>query len=448
MKRIVFCFDGTWNKLSADTPTNVVLTAASIERITPNGIAQIIHYDEGVGTDRLETVSGGMFGSGLVANIREAYRFLIFNYDPGDQIYVFGFSRGAFSARTFVGFLRHVGPLSRLHAERIDEALSLYERRLRQADGAADALRRFRATYAAGVCIGAEDDAWRVANVEGYVTGDAPCLTVRYLGLWDTVSALGIPAFLPGSSWINRKHRFHDAELTSFVENARHAVAIDERRKMFPATLLGDLTNLNRDKGYTSEADDAPYQERWFPGVHGAVGGGGDIRGLSDGALSWVVKGAKMAGLRLDVGRGSRIHRFEPDPLAPLVNVKKRTFSFTQLLKTDRPGPEHLWQLAPATLRRWKAAANDIPEKKLYRPATLAAVARKLDATRLPAAATGTVIARHRVEQGESLSKLAKRYYGDMTLGNLIFDANRDQLDDPNDIFVGQTLRIPEQQNL
>lgn len=86
MKRLVFCFDGTWNRLSADTPTNVVLLAASIQRASPKGVTQVIHYDEGVGTGRLEKLSGGMFGQGLVQNIREAYRFLIFNYEVGDEI--------------------------------------------------------------------------------------------------------------------------------------------------------------------------------------------------------------------------------------------------------------------------------------------------------------------------------------------------------------------------
>jgi uncharacterized protein (DUF2235 family) len=88
LKRLVFCFDGTWNALSADTPTNVVLTAASIIRHTSEDVTQIIHYDEGVGTGRLEKWSGGIIGSGLIENVREAYRFLIFNYDPGDQIFV------------------------------------------------------------------------------------------------------------------------------------------------------------------------------------------------------------------------------------------------------------------------------------------------------------------------------------------------------------------------
>jgi len=159
MKRLVFCFDGTWNKLDPALTTNVVLTAASILRTDDAGVGQIIHYDEGVGTGQFDKQTGGAFGAGLIENVREAYRFLVFNYDPGDEIYVFGFSRGAFSARTFVGFLRHAGPLRRLHVGRIDEALGLYKARLGRQAGAQDALARFRAAYSDSVCIGAADDA-------------------------------------------------------------------------------------------------------------------------------------------------------------------------------------------------------------------------------------------------------------------------------------------------
>lgn len=106
MKRLVFCFDGTWNRLSADTPTNVVLLAASIQRASPKGVTQVIHYDEGVGTGRLEKLSGGMFGQGLVQNIREAYRFLIFNYEVGDEIDLLGQRHRGLGNRR-----RRLGPL-------------------------------------------------------------------------------------------------------------------------------------------------------------------------------------------------------------------------------------------------------------------------------------------------------------------------------------------------
>jgi uncharacterized protein (DUF2235 family) len=441
LKRLIFCFDGTWNKLNEDTPTNVVLAAASIRRSTEEG-PQLIHYDEGVGTGRLEHFTGGIFGEGLIENVREAYRFLIFNYDPGDQIFVLGFSRGAFSARTFVGLLRHVGPLRRLHAGRIDEAMELYRRRLSGGDDAVAKLRRFRADYASGVCIGTEDDAWRCQNVPEYTAGAAPLLTVRFLGVWDTVAAMGIPANIWGSRFVNRKHQFHDATLDGFVESAWHAVALDERRSMFPPTLLGDLTQLNAAKNHANDDERAPYQERWFPGVHGSVGGGGDIRGLSDGALAWVLKGAKMAGLRLDTEAGTRIHNFRPDPMAPLVNVKNHKKGFTDRFTTDRTGPEHLWQLSSAARRRWLTPPAEGVER--YRPASLGKLEAEL--AKLPPwifVVPTDLIDTVKVSNEDTLSKFAKKYYGHAKYWTQIHQANLDTIEDPNDIFPGQMVRIP-----
>jgi len=445
MKRLVFCFDGTWNKLNEYTPTNVVLTAASIDRVAPDGTSQIIHYDEGVGTGRMEHLTGGMFGAGLVEHVRDAYRFLIFNFDAGDEIYVFGFSRGAFSARSFVGFLRHVGPLRRLHAGRIDEALELYRHRLDERDGADAELRQFRADFSSDVCIGRSDDAWRCANVPNYVSGSAPLLSIRYLGVWDTVSALGVPEVLPFSMELNREHRFHDATLDDFVENARHAVALDERRTLFPSVPLGDLTALNAARGHAQDDVNAPYQERWFPGVHGSVGGGGDIRGLSDDALAWVLKGAKRAGLHLDTARGTRIDGFHPDWLAPLENVKHPAWSATQMLHRDRTGPDHIWQMSNSAVRRWQALPAQLPGGNAYRPKSLERVAGEL--AKLPTWSFSPpvdLLDTVTVRIGDTLSRFALKYYGDAKKYPLIFDANRDVLEDPDDLFAGQTIRIPK----
>ncbi|MEO7467041.1 MAG: DUF2235 domain-containing protein [Sphingobium limneticum] len=443
MKRLVFCFDGTWNKLNPDLATNVVLTAASIQRTDDDGIAQIIHYDEGVGTDELEKVRGGVFGQGLVKNLREAYRFLIFNYDPGDEIYVFGFSRGAFSARSFIGLIRQVGPLERLHVGRIDEAIKLYQDAERGQSEADDELRRFRSSYSGAVCIDVGDDAWRCGNVAGYQQGQAPLLKIKFLGVWDTVGALGWPKILPYDDWLNRNHAFHDASVDAFVENARHAVAIDERRKLFPVELMGDLSSLNRNRGFADHDHKAPYQERWFPGDHGSVGGGGDIRQLSDSALAWVLIGAKRAGLRLDTNAGTRIHDFRPDPLASLDNENEPSWSFTDLMKGDRDGPEHLWQLSPSAIRRWRTPGEKVTGGK-YRPGTLATVADQLDAMGAldfvpPTDLLDTVI----VQPSDSLSKYAYRFYGNAELWPVIAAANSDTLDDPDEIFPGQSIRIP-----
>lgn len=440
MKRLIFCFDGTWNSLGADNPTNVVLTAASILRETANKTIQIIHYDEGVGTGRLEKFLGGVCGAGLYQNIREAYRFLVFNHDPGDEIFVFGFSRGAFTARTFVGLVRHVGRLDRLHAGRIDDAMQLYIDRVNGLTGTGDRMRAFRASYSSKVCIGKGDDLYRCSNVRNYTSGDAPLLDIKFLGLWDTVKAIGWPDITPGSSWLNRRERFHDASLDDFVLSARHAVAIDEHRALFPAMLLNDLEILNARQEKDWRDPEAPYQERWFPGTHGSVGGGGDIRGLSDGALAWVLAGAKNAGLKLDTNRGTRIHGLAPNSSVPLINEENPKWSATSLLKTNRSGPDHIWQLSNSAVRRWHSM------EPAYRPKTLSKVADALN--QLDPAPFKPHYEKlkctYTIQPGDSLIEIAKHFYGDPTKSIAIFEANRDTLDNEQDIFANTEIRIPE----
>ena len=459
-KRLVFCFDGTRNELATSTPTNVVLTAASIERQDPaDGTLQIIHYDEGVGTspwegffltDFLDWFWGGASGYGLLANVREAYRFLMFNYDPGDQIFVFGFSRGAFSAQSFVGFIRHVGVLRRLHVGLIDEAVDRYKRRLNGQGGSCDGMRRFRADYSSTTCVGQEDEAWRCEHdKKNYVPGSGHPLTIRYLGVWDTVGALGWPSLLPFSSEHNTRYRFHDVSLTPFVEYARHAVATDERRVLFPPELWGDLAAINRSRGKEPDDPDAPYQERWFQGVHGSVGGGGDIRGLSDRALAWITKGAKLASLALDRDKGSRIHRFHPQPTAPLDNTTTPAWiDPTRIKFRDRVGPEFSWQISKPLARRWHAPVQALPDGRPYRPGALGRVTDVLDAYPLEFISAGgaPILAEHLVQPGDTLSALAVQYYGEGEgrRWREIFRENRDALDEEDDLFPGQRLRIPQ----
>jgi uncharacterized protein (DUF2235 family) len=114
-------------------------------------------------------------------------------------------------------------------------------------------MRQFRADYSSRVCIGLEDEEWRRQNVKGHVASSARLLTIRYLGVWDTVRALGVldgarALFAPLPFLQSSRYTFHDTTLTNFVESARHAVAIDERRGMFPVLPFGDLAALNREK--------------------------------------------------------------------------------------------------------------------------------------------------------------------------------------------------------
>ena len=156
MKKLVFCFDGTWNQLSADVPTNVAWLAQMIRPRTRDGTAQVVYYDEGIGTqaNAIRRLTDGAFGWGMLANIREAYRFLIFNYEPGDQIYAFGFSRGAYTARSFLGFIRHAGILDVASASKIDKAIEIYRDAPAGRTGKESALAmRFRAKFCKGMCV-------------------------------------------------------------------------------------------------------------------------------------------------------------------------------------------------------------------------------------------------------------------------------------------------------
>ena len=209
---------------------------------------------------------------------------------------------------------------------------------------------------------GAAEAGWRAA--QGLPAGVA--LRLRYLGVWDTVGALGLPGHLRLAAWLNRGLAFHDTALSRSVRAARHAVAIDERRRTFPPTLWDNLEALN------AAADGAPYAQRWFPGDHGSVGGGGAITALSDDALSWVAEGAAAAGLALDAEavaewRGSRDWR------GPLSGPKPLVRRLLALDCRDRSGPARLAELAEAAVRRWVADPG-------YRPRALARVAPALAA--------------------------------------------------------------------
>jgi uncharacterized protein (DUF2235 family) len=432
-KRLVFNFDGTWNRLDAACPTNVVLTAESVLPLDSQGVAQLNYYDQGVGTGKWDHFRGGVFGMGLTDNLADAYRHLIFNYTPGDEIFVFGFSRGAFSARSFVGLLRNCGIVARHHANHVTEAIDLYRSRAPDDAPWGEQAEKFRAAYV-----------------------PTPIPTITYLGVWDTVGALGLPNYYGIAKFINRKFRFHDTDLSDKVKSARHAVAIDETRRDFEPALWTGFDEMNQKAGKDPTAPDAPYQQKWFPGVHCAVGGGGDYRGLSDQALEWVWAGARLAGLELDVSPSSRVYSLKPDFTAPLgsqdmsklsgfARAKARVMDRLWVRAPRQGGPTIVHHVSIAARRRWHAA---LPEGGLYRPpplkgveVALAADAEYANPAPLPETGTFDILV---VEQGDSLSKIARDRLGDAQRYPEIFAMNRDKLADPNRIYCGMTLRVPK----
>ena len=166
----------------------------------PDGTVQIACHLDGVGTGRgtgrlaqaLDRAIGGALGGGLLATLAEAYRFLIFAYAPGDEIHLFGYSRGAYTARSLAGLVRNCGILERRHAGAIPAALALYRARSPETGPDSEAALAFRARHAAHVTVGRREAAWRAER--GLSAGRA--LRIAYIGVWDTVGALGLPTQL------------------------------------------------------------------------------------------------------------------------------------------------------------------------------------------------------------------------------------------------------------
>lgn len=462
MKRVVFCFDGTWNHLSAPNPTNVVITAQSLTPVTRSSVVQIIHYDSGVGTGHDDHWTGGLFGEGLIDKIVGAYTFLTFNYEPGDELYVFGFSRGAFTARAFVGFVRNLGIIQRKHAARIADAVELYKQHKAGDGHNTPALLDFRWKYSPEICVDVEEDAWRARNCAGYKTGSALIVRIIYLGVWDTVAAVGVPTDLFFAKWANKGEQYFDSDLSSMVVSGRHAVSINEQRKTFAPTLWPNFEALNTSLGFAAAASDAPYQQKWFPGDHGSVGGGGDIRGLSDGALVWILDGAEKRGLEVDRDEQSPLFALLPNHLAPLKNmtpVPPTLLSRAEdllLQKAPRSGgPTKVEEVSDSALMRWRTPKEQLPEGEPYRPKPLDGVAVAIEAgapppkpqaehPSVPLSADDRPVpgALYKIVYRDTLRGLALRLYGHADREDAILAANP-LITDPNRIFVGQIVYLP-----
>lgn len=368
MRRLLIFCDGTWNRETTDQPTNVVTAAQVVKPVGSDGVDQLVCYIQGVGTtflvSRLETVLAGAFGLGLFARIADAYRFLVFNYTPGDQIFIFGFSRGAFTARSLGGLIRKCGIIPKSQAGKIGNAYAFYRRRDVHPD---DPLaQQFRAEHSPQTIMKDRDRDWRRQN--GYAVPDLPNFTIRYIGVWDTVGELGVPKYLLIGNLVNRKYQFHDLDLSSTVEAARQALAIDETRLEFEPTPWDNLPTLNQTAGREGN-----YRQLWFPGDHGSVGGGGDIRGLSNRTLAWVMEGAVQQGLELEEHVLDNWNA-TADAFAPLHNSSRPPGFVDRYLYHHGPrrGPtEPGGHLGDSALTRLAYRPGDPHEGTLYRPGAL-----------------------------------------------------------------------------
>jgi uncharacterized protein (DUF2235 family) len=278
-KRLVVCFDGTWNAVDSERDeTNVALLARAVRANSgDDGVPQLCLYLRGVGTSgsKLERLVAGATGSGTEDIIRTAYMFLSQNYVPkhpndagqdvpADEIFLFGYSRGAFAARSLSGLLGSVGLLKRQSLPHLPTAWKYYQ--------------DFKTR--------SPKDFLKRNAKKGIETHDD--VEISFLGVWDTVGALGIPVGILGEI-SETVHGFHDTTPSKIVRHGAQALAIDEQRDEFVPTL------------WTGDApENTKIEQVWFAGSHADVGGGYADRELADIPLLWMVDRAKAAGLQVD----------------------------------------------------------------------------------------------------------------------------------------------------
>ena len=296
MKNIVLCSDGTGNKGGYGADSNVYKTYKATRVFD---CPQYSFYDQGVGTDKSENVKNkywvalsGAFGFGFRANVLNLYHFLVRSYKPGDAIFLFGFSRGAATVRAFAGFVNACGLIDKKCLTNpdtfdndlknlVENAFECYRQRLKNPKMAQD----FKQKYA-------------VKDKDHAPDGN---LEIKFVGVWDTVSALGFPdedfsIVLRAFGKLARKvadivpsldYKFYDYKLNDSIKNAYHAISIDDERNTFKPLIWDERNFPNH------------VEQVWFAGVHSNVGGGYPRTGLSDVALRWMLYKAQALGLLL-----------------------------------------------------------------------------------------------------------------------------------------------------
>lgn len=258
-KNIIILSDGTGQKGGVGSNTNVYKLFNMLEDRTGK---QIVYYDPGIGTD-WKKITGSIAGRGISKNIMECYQFIFENFEANDEIFLFGFSRGAATVRSLSAFIHLFGILPQSRSDLINEAFKIYR---------------------------IKNPLIREKKAESFIQKHHTMwCKIKFLGVWDTVAALGLPV-----KWISVildplfPHKFHSFELSDSVSFARQALAIDEERKAFNPVLWNSLKN---------DVETKRMKQVWFCGVHTDVGGGYSEEELSNISLKWMINEAVDKGL-------------------------------------------------------------------------------------------------------------------------------------------------------
>ena len=310
--------------LGEDFPTNVLKLARAIKPIDSDGVPQQVFYDWGIGS-YYDRVAGGATGKGLHKNIMDDYRYIVQNYRHGDELFLFGFSRGAYTVRCLCGLINNCGILKRPDARLIQAAFNLYKK-----PGPVNAPN------------GQNSLDFRAAHSHR-------SRAVKFVGVWDTVGAMGIPISFLGL--FEDKDEFYDTKIGRNVEKARHALAIDEHRGDFEPTIWKTRPGVD-------------IKQVWFAGSHGDVGGGykpdHDGSASSDSPLAWMI--SQAGDLSFESHVKQNLHE---SPAAKVHDSRRSFYRVRKKQLRDLDHGEGAVQIHQSVKARW-----DDPKAK-YRPKNL-----------------------------------------------------------------------------
>lgn len=307
MKNLIVCCDGTGNEIGENI-SNVLKLYRVLRKTDKTDPRQMVFYDPGVGTlarpnpwTKLKqdavTVLGLATGYGLDNNVLRAYNFLINNYEEGDDIFLFGFSRGAYTARVLAGLIHKVGLLAPQQCNLADAALTAYKQASSviverdehgEDDTTIDTENERQAPPAAR-----DDPASQFARI---VSTRWP--TIKFLGVWDTVASVIVPR--PDRFYVFSLQKLAFTQVNPSVKVFRHAIAIDERRRMFRVEPWKEhQTFMHNRFSATNNSEPQDALQVWFAGVHADIGGGYAEKesGLSKFPLLWMIDEAVKCGL-------------------------------------------------------------------------------------------------------------------------------------------------------
>ena len=285
LRRLVYRF---FARSGSRTPSHVgkILRAVKPLAREKDGVEvpQLVFYDKGIGTGGFsDAVLGGGFGSGIKTNVLDCYDFIVQNYEEGDQLFFFGFSRGAFTVRVLAGLISVCGLLTKGDSHYAPEAYEIFKLQATKKAGKEKLLKAFRdGKYKKRTPYGGRNEAVRDVNV-------------HFLGVWDTVPAIGLAGYLGRvGGWLGRHLRMNNYTLSKKVEYAYHALGLDENRRAFDPLLWDSPPRYEKDEPVVHKE----MEQRWFAGIHTTIGGGFSKDELSYITLKWMVDKAVARGLQ------------------------------------------------------------------------------------------------------------------------------------------------------